>query len=143
MALLEVSDLTPFATIADDEAAAMVADAIALATLAAPCLGGDDLTDLQMAQAKAVLRSAVIRWHESGSGLTSQQMAGPFQQTITPLARKSLFWPSEIEALRNICKSATSGGAFAVDTAATAMRFHSVLCGFGGGCSCGFDYVGG
>jgi hypothetical protein len=128
MALLEADDLTPFATIDADEAEAMVADAIALATLAAPCLG-DVLTALQESQAKAVLRSAVLRWHESGSGATSQNVAGPFQQTVTPLARKSLFWPSEIDALRNICKSATSGGAFSVDTAATAMRTHSVLWG--------------
>jgi hypothetical protein len=138
MALLEVDDLTPFATIDGDEAAAMVSDAIALATLAAPCLGGDDLTDLQLAQAKAVLRSAVIRWHASGSGVTTQQTAGPFGQTITPQARKSLFWPSEIEALRNICKSDTSGGAFSIDTAAAnPMVFHS-LYGFGS-----FDYPNG
>jgi hypothetical protein len=131
MALLEVDDLTPFVTIDEDEAEAMVADAIALATLAAPCLVGDDLTALQMAQAKAVLRSAVIRWHESGSGNTTQQAVGPFQQTVTPLARKSLFWPSEIDALRNVCKSTTSGGAFSVDTAARAMQFHPVgWCGF-------------
>jgi hypothetical protein len=141
MALLEVDDLTPFAAIDEDEAEAMVADAIALATLAAPCLSGDDLTALQVAQAKAVLRSAVIRWHESGSGGTSQQTVGPFQQTITPQARKSLFWPSEVEALRNICKSTTSGGAFSVDTAPTAMQFHSVLCGFAGEfCTCGYGY---
>lgn len=137
--LLDVDDLTPFATIDAEEAEAMVADAVALATLAAPCLGGDDLTPLQVAQAKAVLRSAVLRWHESGSGATSQEVAGPFQQTITPLARKSLFFPTEIDALRNICKSATSGGAFSVDTSAAAMRFHSTLSG--GDSTCSFDPI--
>jgi hypothetical protein len=127
--LLTTDDLAPFATIDDDEAEAMVADAIARATLVAPCLAGD-LTDLQVAQAKAILRDAVLRRHEAGSGATTQQTVGPFGQTVTPLARKSLFWPSEISDLRNICKSATSGGAFSLDTAAPPMHFRGVP--FGG-----------
>jgi hypothetical protein len=131
--LLVTDDLAPFAAIADDLAERLVADAVALATLAAPCLGGDTLTDLQVAQAKAVMRTAVLRWYESGSG--GMQQVGPFQFT----GRKSLFWPSEIEALRNICKSATSGGAFSVDTAADAMQLHSVLGYSGGGGIYGFD----
>lgn len=133
MALLETDDLTLFATIDNDLAEQLVADAVALATLAAPCLAGEDLTDLQIAQAKAVLRTAALRWHESGSG--GMQQVGPFQFA----SRKSLFWPSEIDLLQKICQTADSGGAFAVDTAANAMQMHSVLGYSGGGGIYGFD----
>ena len=140
MPLLTVSDLTPFATIEEFKADAMVADAIALATMAAPCLDNADLTPAQIAAAKAVLRAAVLRWHDSGSGAITQQVVGPFQQFVdTKQARRSMFWPSEITALQRICKGGSDGGAFSIDTAASSpMLFHSVFCSYaGGGCTCG------
>lgn len=140
MELLDVGDLAPFATIETTMAQQMVDDAVALATLSAPCLAGSDLTPLQVAQAKAVLRSAVLRWHETGSGAVSQQTVGPFGQSIdTRQTRRTMFWPSEISALQNICKAGREGGAFSVDTAANAMQMHGVL-GYGsGGGLYGFD----
>lgn len=141
MALLEVSDLTPFATIDPAKAGAMVADAIALATMVAPCLAGESLTPLQASAAKAILRGAVLRWNDSGSGAVSQQTAGPFQMSIdTKQARRTMFWPSEITELQRICKGAT-GGAFGIDTAPQPIMFHSSLCEWGGGCNCGFNPV--
>lgn len=140
MALLEVVDLTPFATIDEAKAAAMVADAIALAVMAAPCLDNDDLTPQQIAAAKAILRGAVLRWNDSGSGAVSQQVAGPFQMSVdTKQARRTMFWPSEITELQRICKGGSDGGAFSIDTAASPMLFHSVLCGYAsdGACTCG------
>lgn len=140
MDLLTIDDLAPFAAIADDIAEQMVADAVALATLSAPCLAAQDLTPLQVAQAKAVLRSAVLRWHETGSGAVSQQTVGPFGQSFdTRQTRRTMFWPSEISALQNICKTGREGGAFSVDTASDAMQMHAVL-GYGSqGGVYGFD----
>jgi hypothetical protein len=130
--LVEVDDLTPFATIDQTKAAAMVADAIAMAILAAPCLG--DTTTLnyqQIAAAKAVLRGAVLRWNDSGTGAIGSQTAGPYAQTFdTRQPRRVLFWPSEISTLQRICVEPTSGGAFSIDTAAAEpMRSHAVFFG--------------
>lgn len=118
MDLLTVDDLTPFATIDGDKAAAMVADAVALATQFAPCLAGD-VTDAQVAAAKAVLRAAVLRWNDTGTGAVTSQTAGPYGQTIdTRQPRRTLFWPSEITALQRICQGTDDGSAFSIDTAA-------------------------
>jgi len=127
MALLEADDLASFATIDPDKAEQMVADAIAQATLAAPCLADvDNLTDLQVAQAKAILRSAVWRWEEAGSGAVSQETVGPFGISVdTRQPRRGMFWPSEIAALQKICKTDRDGGAFSVDTAATPMHTYA------------------
>lgn len=127
MALLEADDLASFATIESDKAEVMVADAIAQATLVAPCLSDEtSLTDLQVAQAKSVLRQAVLRWQEAGAGVVTQQAVGPFQQSLdTRQTRRAMFWPSEISTLQKICKTDRDGGVFSVDTAATAMRFHA------------------
>lgn len=139
MALLEVSDLTPFATIDPAKAGAMVVDAVALATMVAPCLANDSLTPLQAAAAKAILRGAVLRWNDSGSGAVSQQVAGPFQMSIdTKQARRTMFWPSEVIELQRICKGGGDGGAFSIDTAAQPMRTYTAFCGFADD---GIDYL--
>lgn len=137
MDLITVDDLTPFATIDEDKAADMVIDAIALATLSAPCLADSDLTDLQVAQAKAVLRGAVLRWNDTGSGAVTSNTAGPYAQTIdTRQPRRTLFWPSEITALQRICQGTDDGSAFSVDTAsATPQVVHPVFGEWYGGWS--------
>lgn len=142
MALLEVADLTPFAPDIDaTKAAAMIADALALATMVAPCLSEElppSLSDEQKAAAKAIVRGAVLRWNDSGSGAATSKAAGPFQIAFdNRQSRKSMFWPSEITELQRICKGGSDGGAFSVDTAAAPIAFHSELCGFSGGCVCG------
>lgn len=131
--LLTTADLSPFATIDDDKAAAMITDAVATATIAAPCLADPTtLTPLQLAAAKAVLRSAVLRWDEAGNGAISTQAMGPFSVSLdTKQQRRQMFWPSEIADLQKICKGGSDGGAFSIDTAAASpIRFHEVF--FGG-----------
>lgn len=133
------SDLTPFAVIEAAKAAAMIADGEAMAKLVAPCI-----TDAGFAHAdavKAILRGAILRWNDAGSGAVTSQSAGPYSQTVdTTRARKSLFWPSEIEQLQDIC-APSGGGAFSVDTLSTGSAVvHADICAltFGGEyCSCG------
>lgn len=137
---LTVEDLTPFASIAEPKAQAMIDDVLALAARVAPCILTEEFE--YAAAAKAILRGAVLRWNDTGSGAVQSQTAGPFGQTITPAPRKSTFWPSEIQDLQALCK-ATPGdvGIFAVDTVATTGA-HSVLCALNFGalyCSCGAD----
>lgn len=112
-------DLAAFATIDPAKAAAMIEDAEAMAVLAAPCLSTPEFQDdaVKVAAVKAVLRGAVLRWNDAGSGMVQQQGAGPFQQTIdTKQERRGMFWPSEIAQLRDLCSTGKAGGAFEVDT---------------------------
>lgn len=96
------SDLTPFAEIDATKAQAMIDDALALAARVAPCI--NDETFECAAAAKAILRGAILRWNDSGSGALQAQTAGPFGQTLdTRQVRKGMFWPSEIEQLQELC----------------------------------------
>lgn len=142
MAFLTTADLESFAEIDETKAEQMIADAVALAVLNAPCLADEDsLTPLQIAATKAVLRSAVLRWNESGTGALQAQTAGPFSQTLdNRLPRRGMFWPSEIEQLQAICKGTEPGGAFSIDTTGGRSVVHADTCDlyFGGAyCSCG------
>lgn len=122
---LTPADLAPFATIDEAKASAMIEDAEAMATLAAPCITDPTFQDDTglVSAVRAVLRGAILRWHDAGAGAVSQQSAGPFQQTLdTRQVRKGMFWPSEIEQLRDLCKTFAGehdGGAFEVDTMPT------------------------
>ena len=111
------ADLEPFATIDPAKAAAMIEDAEAMAVLAAPCLSTLD-DPAKVAAVKAILRGAIVRWHEAGSGAVTQQSSGPFSQSVdTTKTRRGMFWPSEIVQLRDLCgSSGGSGRAFEVDT---------------------------
>lgn len=99
----------------------MVAGANAQASRVAPCLASTDPapTADQLAEAKLVLVGAVRRWAESGAGAFTQQTAGPFSVSTDTRQRTGYrFWPSEIEALQDLCKGGDeSSGAFSVDTA--------------------------
>lgn len=134
------ADLTPFATIEAAKAQAMIDDALAMAKLVAPCIGETEFDAGKAAAAKAILRGAILRWHDSGSGAVSQQVAGPFQQTLdTRQPRRSLFWPSEIEQLEKLCRTETGGGAWSYDTYGTGV-VHAESCALNMGadyCSCG------
>ena len=131
--LLDVSDLAPFASIADDKAQAMIEDATAMAALVAPCLDSSVISDLSESKAnavRAILRGAVLRWHEAGTGALSQQSAGPFAQTIdTRQERRGMFWPSEIEQLQRICAGTLKSGAFQIDTAPAIVSVATDWCG--------------
>lgn len=112
---MDVSDLLPFAKIENEKAQLMIDDALALAARVAPCILEDSFQ--YEAAARAVLRGAILRWNEAGTGASVQQTAGPFSQSVdTRQQRRSMFWPTEIEQLQELCKQGDSSGAFALDT---------------------------
>ena len=138
-------DLTAFADIDPAKAALMIEDAEAMAALAAPCLSTPEFQsdEARVAAVRAILRGALIRWHEAGSGVVTQQSAGPFAQTLdTRQQRRGMFWPSEIAQLRDICSAlsgASSGKAYTVDTMPQRSVVHADDCNvvFGAHwCSC-------
>ncbi len=141
MAFLTLTDIEPFADIDESRAVQMIEDATAIAILVAPCLTDEDeLTAGQKSAVKAVLRGAVLRWNDAGSGVVSQESVGSFSQSIDTANRRGLFWPSEIEQLQQICRGDESGGAFSLDTAPTSTLTHAETCALrfdATYCSCG------
>ena len=142
---LTPGDLAAFATIPPAKAQAMIDDAEATAATVAPCLTDPSKLDAIQSQAvMSILRRAILRWHEVGSGAVSQQTAGPFSQSVDTIRASSrgLFWPTEITALQDVCKAVTGerrSGAFSIGTGSH-MRTHQPWCdlAFGAGtCSCG------
>lgn len=122
---LTPADLAPFATIDQSKAEAMIEDAESMAVLAAPCILDPEF--LGFGVVKAILRTAILRWNDSGSGAVTQTVAGSFSQTIdTTNIRRGLFWPSEIDQLRNLCAGGVSGQAFEVDTMPADSGVHGV-----------------
>lgn len=113
---LTIDDLTPFApTIDEGRAQAMIEDALALAAIVAPCTLEDTFT--HTAAARAIIRGAILRWNDAGSGAITSQTVGPFSQTVdTSQVRRGMFWPSEIKQLQELCGKSESR-AFAIDTA--------------------------
>ncbi len=158
MAILAITDLLPFAVIDAAKAQEMIDDATALAVLAAPCLAtieaapaGETAEALalrmsQLAALKAILRGAILRWNDAGSGAYQSQTAGPFGQQIdTRQPRRGMFWPSEITTLQDICGGTAQGGAFSIDTAGGWSTGHADICSINFGatyCSCGFVLTG-
>lgn len=111
---LTPDDLAAFATVDAAKAAAMIEDAEAMAGMVAPCILTEEFREnaAVVAQVKAILRGAVLRWNDAGSGAITQATAGAFNQTVdTRTARKGMFWPSEIAQLRDIC-SEFAGGSY-------------------------------
>lgn len=118
MLIITLEDLAPFAEIDEVKAQAMIDDALALAAVAAPCIHDDDFA--HEAAAKAIIRGAILRWNEAGTGaLSSEQVqTGPYGHTVsmdTRTQRRAMFWPSEITELQSLCAGG-AGGAFTVDT---------------------------
>lgn len=144
--LISSTDLSAFATINPVKAAAMIEDATAQAIITAPCLTGT-LTEVQALAVKGILRAAILRWNDAGSGakVTQQTTAGPFSSSDTfdtTNQRRGVFWPSEITALQRICKVAPSP--YGVDMGGTSVA-HLAWCDvmFGGiVCTCGVDIAG-
>ena len=147
-------DLDAFASVDVAKATEMIGDAEAQATLAAPCIitlhtepVGETADALALRLAKiaavrSIIRGAVLRWNDAGSGATVQTQVGPFGQTISQAPRRGVFYPSEIGQLQDICKSAAKS--FAVDVVAT-VDTHAPTCDLmlgGSSCSCGADLAG-
>lgn len=143
MAFLVPSDLDNFAEIPEAKAAEMIEDATGLAMLAAPCLAvEEDLTANQLTAVKAVLRGAILRWHESGTGAVQTERIDDYSRTLdNRQQRRGMFWPSEIQNLQKICGSSDTTGVFGIDTVTTAVA-HAEICATNFGaiyCSCGAD----
>lgn len=111
-------DLAPFADIDLDKALAMIEDALALAARVAPCIR-DDAFEHDVA-AKAIIRRAILRWNESGTGVVTQrqQTAGSFSsgESYDRQTSRGTFWPSEINDLARLCADWNKGKAYEVDT---------------------------
>lgn len=119
---LIVTDLTPFADIEPVKAQAMIDSAMARAARVAPCIRDATLGDDNAAAAMSVIRDAILRKNEAGSGALQAQQAGPFGQTFdNRQPYRVLFWESEIKELQAICRDhaglAPRRGAFSVDLA--------------------------
>lgn len=150
---ITVEDLEAFEPGIDQaKAEQMIADAEALAMLAAPCLKEPafQADEAYRGAVKAVLRSAILRWNDSGTGAITHAGAGQFQVTTdTRTPRRSMFWPSEIEQLRALCSQFRGDGdraAFGVDMLpARGAALHRPWCSLNFGatyCSCGADIAG-
>lgn len=141
---ITTDDLAPFVEIDPAKAQAMIEDALALAARVAPCILSADFAYPDAA--KAILRGAILRWNDAGSGAVTTNQAGPFGQTVdTSKARRSMFWPSEITDLQQLCSEAQEAKAFSVDTAPMVGGVHLPWCSLMFGatyCSCGADIAG-
>ena len=150
------ADLAPFATIDAAKATEMVADAEAQAILIAPCLPGlltvpvDEtvaalaLRTAKLAAVKSILRGAILRWDEAGTGAVQTEVTGPFSKTTQYQARRGMFWPSELTQLQDICKDTAASKIYSVDTVPYTTA-HAPWCDLmlgGTTCSCGADIAG-
>lgn len=140
--VIEPEDLAPFAEIPEAKALAMIADALAMARLAAPCISEAGFAYADAAL--AIIRGAILRWNDAGTGVktTASETVGPFGYSESYLQpqRRALFWPSEIDQLKKLCANSNAGKAFSYDTAGTTTVAHAEICSlyFGSSdCSCG------
>lgn len=136
---IQESDLAPFADIDTVKATAMIEDAEADAILIAPCIPGlliapDGETDEQravreakLAGIKSTLRAAILRWQEAGTGAIQTTISGPFSETQQHQARRSMFWPTEIEKLQGICKPDEGGMVSVAISSGRSGRYRTVL----------------
>lgn len=116
---IDPSDVLVFNPDLDEKVVAiLIKDGLAMARRVAPCIDEDDFAYPDAAA--AIIRSAVLRWAESGSGALASESktSGPYSvQTSfdTRQTRRSLFFPSEIRELEALCAT-NKNGAFAFDT---------------------------
>lgn len=115
--------------ISADWAEAMITDTVAKAALVAPCILRPDFAENEwkMAALKAILRTAILRWADAGSGALSSYSvsAGPFSQSESfdnRQYRRAMFWPTEIIDLRKLCLTTEPGDAYMVDMTGLADR---------------------
>lgn len=113
----------------------LIRDGLAMARRVAPCI--DDEGFPYADAAVAIIRSAVLRWAESGSGgvASESNTAGPFSFSQTfdnRVTRRSLFFPSELRELEALCATSRRGKAFAFDT----LPAHTSKCHGGNAHAC-------
>jgi hypothetical protein len=112
--------------------------------LSAPCI--DDVDFAYPDAAKAIIRTAILRWNDSGAAGRTQvsDSVGPFShaESYQQPVRRALFSAPEIQQLQALCKSSQAGRAFEVDSTppapASASSMHtSTPCGTGATRPCG------
>jgi hypothetical protein len=140
---LTPEDLEPFGLPDDPKTAALIEDALGMAKLLAPCIFADDFDNA--AAAKTVLRQAVVRWNDAGTGASQQLTALGFSQSFdTRQARYGTFLRSETDLLKSMCGGKDSS-AYTIDTAPYDDIVHADVCAVNFGanyCSCGADLTG-
>lgn len=100
-------------------AAAAIRSAIGRAVSIAPCLV--TLTDEdRLEAARSIVLDALVRRIDGGSGVVTQQTAGPFGQSIGATSLANLFTAQERADLRGLCGSA--GRARTISTAPEVAR---------------------
>ncbi|QFG09963.1 head-tail adaptor [Mycobacterium phage Antsirabe] len=139
---LTPADLRNFVTVTDAKAQDMIDDALGTAFIHAPCIFAEDFPAAKRKAAKAIVRGAIVRWAEAGSGAVTTQSSMSYSQTVdTRTPRRVMFMPSEVDGLKRLCRpdGEDRGAAFAIDTLPTSTVEHAEICSiyFGGGCSCG------
>lgn len=115
--MITYDDLKPFAPELDAiKGGMLIADALALARRAAPCIFDPGFPDADVV--KAVLRGAILRWYQQGlDNIQSESYSSQtFGHTVTfgQNNRRSLFYPTEITELQSLCGTSTRK-AFMVD----------------------------
>ena len=113
--LISVDDLKPFAPDIDEQKAlAMIMDAMALAVRVAPCILSDDFEHADAA--KAILRGAILRWNEQGTGDVSQISADVFGMRFDGRRARNAggFLDKELRDLAALCRP-RGRGAFSIN----------------------------
>ncbi|MDN5725163.1 MAG: hypothetical protein L0G99_04415 [Propionibacteriales bacterium] len=123
--LVTVEDLREVREIETARAEALIADAEALAVLVAPCLESDDFP--HTAAAKAILRQAVLRRDDAGSGALQSQSVGPWSQTLDTRASSKILTADDERRLKALCPATGSGRARSIDTAPRQGPQHPLL----------------
>lgn len=101
--------------IPDDVATALIAGTWARALKIAPCLADMEWTDddtepgwANTQLVKDILRDAILRRDEAGTGVVGSRVSGDYQETLKYSG--GLFRPSEIADLQQLCSDYKSSG---------------------------------
>jgi hypothetical protein len=123
-------DLKPYRPdIPPDQAQAMIDDAMAYAAFIAPCIL-DPRFEYEAA-AEAIIKQAICRWYDAGTGSITSQTAGPFAiQVDTTVRRNGFFTDKEEDQLKAMCNvgGSSGGGAWNYDTVPAASACHAEIC---------------
>jgi hypothetical protein len=111
-------DFTALVEVEADRLAILIEDAEVFAVMAAPPLAVPSaLTEQQRAQARTILRRAVVRESDSGTGAKVQEVAGPYSYSVDTrtAGRVSFLTDEEEDALRGVVGIVKSTQAFNID----------------------------
>ncbi len=115
---LQPADFTALVELEPERLVILIEDAETFATMAAPPLAAPDaLTEQQRAQARTILRRAVVRESDSGTGAKVQEVAGPYSYSVDTrtAGRVSFLTDEEEDALRGVVGLVKSTQAFNTD----------------------------